>query len=300
MALDSTSKNNIKRFSSGILSLDMALGGGFPEGRIVEIQGLESSGKTTITLTTIANVQKNKGVCAFIDAENAIDIEYAKNLGVDLKRLILSQTSEGEKAFDIMYSLIDSGEVSLIVVDSVASLVPKTELEGDFSQSNMGLHARLMSKACRKLVELLNKKKTTIIFINQIRQKIGIMFGNPETTTGGNALKFYSSVRLDVRGKKLEDKNKNAFATQTTVKVIKNKVAPPFKIAEFQIEYGKGVSKENDLINIGEKLGIIQKNGAFYKFDNKNIGQGIENSKETIIKDKELYKKIESEIHKFI
>jgi recombination protein RecA len=278
----------------------MALGGGFPEGRIVEIQGLESSGKTTITLTTIANVQKNKGVCAFIDAENAIDIEYAKNLGVDLKRLILSQTSEGEKAFDIMYSLIDSGEVSLIVVDSVASLVPKTELEGDFSQSNMGLHARLMSKACRKLVELLNKKKTTIIFINQIRQKIGIMFGNPETTTGGNALKFYSSVRLDVRGKKLEDKNKNAFATQTTVKVIKNKVAPPFKIAEFQIEYGKGVSKENDLINIGEKLGIIQKNGAFYKFDNKNIGQGIENSKETIIKDKELYKKIESEIHKFI
>ncbi|MCX8745735.1 recombinase RecA [Snodgrassella sp. B3882] len=288
---------NLDVISTGSLGLDLALGvGGLPRGRIVEIYGPESSGKTTLCLEAIAQCQKDGGVCAFIDAENAFDPIYARKLGVKVEELLVSQPDTGEQALEICDMLVRSGGVDMVVVDSVAALVPKAEIEGEMGDSHVGLQARLMSQALRKLTGNIKKTNTLVIFINQIRMKIGVMFGNPETTTGGNALKFYSSVRLDIRKIGQIKKGDEVIGNETRVKVIKNKVAPPFKQAEFDILYGEGVSWEGELIDIGVKLGIVEKAGAWYSYNGSKIGQGKDNVRQWLKDNHEIANEINQKI----
>ena len=272
---------DIESTSTGSLGLDIALGiGGVPKGRIVEIYGPESSGKTTLTLHCVAEEQKKGGVCAFVDAEHALDPVYARKLGVDLDELLISQPDTGEQSLEIVDTLVRSGAVSMIIVDSVAALTPKSELEGEMGDSSVGVQARLMSKAMRKLTGSINKSKCTVIFINQIRMKIGVMFGSPETTTGGNALKFYSSVRLDIRRIGAIKDRDEIVGNATRVKVVKNKVAPPFKEVEFDIMYGEGISKTGELLDLGVNAGVVEKSGSWYSYGDERIGQGRENAKQ--------------------
>lgn len=288
---------DIKVISSGSLTLDNALGvGGYPRGRIIEVYGPESSGKTTLTLHAIAEAQKQGLTCAFVDAEHAFDPAYGKKLGINLDELIISQPSSGEEALEITDTLVRSGAVDVIVIDSVAALVPKVELEGAMEDNQMGLQARLMSKALRKLTGSISKTNCTVFFINQIRMKIGIMFGNPETTTGGNALKFYASVRLDVRkGSQIKDKEESV-GNETTVKVVKNKVAPPFRNAKFEIIYGEGISKIGEIIDLGSDMNIIEKSGSWYSYNSQRIGQGKESAKEYLRNNLALLNDIEEKI----
>ena len=271
---------DIEVIPSGSMGLDLALGvGGYPRGRVIEIYGPESSGKTTLTLHAIAEEQKKGGVCAFVDAEHALDPQYAKKLGVNLDELLISQPDTGEQALEIVDTLVRSGAVSMVIVDSVAALTPKSELEGDMGDYSVGVHARLMSQAMRKLTGSINKSGCMVIFINQIRMKIGVMFGSPETTTGGNALKFYASVRLDIRRiGSIKDRDE-VVGNATRVKVVKNKVAPPFKQVEFDIMYGEGISKTGELLDLGVKAGVVEKSGAWYSYGDERMGQGRENSK---------------------
>ncbi|RXJ89462.1 recombinase RecA [Arcobacter sp. CECT 8983] len=284
--------------STGSLGLDLALGvGGLPKGRVIEIYGPESSGKTTLTLHAIAECQKAGGVCAFIDAEHALDTVYARNLGVDIDNLLVSQPDYGEQALEILETVIRSGAVDLVIVDSVAALTPKVEIDGDMDDQQVGVQARLMSKALRKITGLLNKMQCTVIFINQIRMKIGMTgYGSPETTTGGNALKFYSSVRLDIRRIATLKQAENSIGNRVKVKVVKNKVAPPFKQAEFDIMFGEGISKTGELIDYGVKLDIVDKAGAWFSYDNTKIGQGKENSKVFLKDNPEIANEIEGKI----
>ena len=280
MRLGQQDRVEIETISTGSLSLDLELGiGGFPKGRIVEIYGPESSGKTTLALHALAESQKSGGTCAFIDAEHALDPIYAKKLGVDTDNMLISQPDNGEQALEIADTLVSSSAIDLLVVDSVAALVPRAEIEGDMGDSHMGLHARLMSQALRKLTGSISRSNTLVIFINQIRQKIGIMFGNPETTTGGNALKFYASVRLDIRRIGAIKERDQIVGNQTKVKVVKNKLAPPFKTVEFDIMYGEGISKTGEILDLAIKAGIVDKAGAWYSYNNDRIGQGRENAK---------------------
>ena len=283
--------------SSGALSLDIALGvGGLPRGRIIEIFGPESSGKTTVALHAVAEAQKAGGEAAFIDAEHALDPVYAKNLGVDIDNLIVSQPDTGEQALEITEALVRSGAIDIIVIDSVAALVPKAEIDGEMGDQFMGLQARLMSQAMRKLSGVVSKSKTIAIFINQLREKIGVMFGNPETTPGGRALKFYASIRLDVRRVETLKENGESIGNRTKVKVVKNKVAPPFKEAEFDIIYGHGISKEGCVLDVGTTLDIIKKSGAWFSYNNQRIGQGRENVKKFLKENPEMSKEIEAKI----
>ncbi len=288
----------IEAISTGSLGLDMALGiGGVPEGRVIEIYGPESSGKTTLTLHIIAEAQRKGGVCAFIDAEHALDVGYAKNLGVDVENLLVSQPDYGEQALDILETVARSGAVDVIVVDSVAALTPKAEIEGEMGDMQVGLQARLMSKALRKLTSILHKMNTTVIFINQIRMKIGMTgYGSPETTTGGNALKFYASVRIDIRRIATLKQGESQIGNRTKAKVVKNKVAPPFRIAEFDIMFGEGVSKEGELVDYGVKLDIIDKSGAWFSYKDQKLGQGRENVKDKFKEDPALALEIENKI----
>ena len=299
MRLGDNTTVNIDAISTGSLGLDLALGiGGLPKGRIIEVYGPESSGKTTLALQVVASAQKKEGICAFIDAEHALDPVYAKNLGVDVDKLLVSQPDAGEQALEIADTLVKSGAVDVLVVDSVAALVPKAELEGDMGDSHMGLHARLMSQALRKLTSSISRSNAMVIFINQIRMKIGVMFGSPETTTGGNALKFYASVRLDIRRiGQIKDKDQ-IVGNQTRVKVVKNKVAPPFKITEFDILYGEGISKEGEIIDLGVAEGFVEKSGSWYSFNGNRIGQGRENAKKFLLDNKEIADEIEGMIRK--
>jgi len=282
---------------TGSIALDIALGiGGLPRGRIVEIYGPESSGKTTLTLHAIANAQAAGGICAFIDAEHAFDAEYAKKLGVDIDALLVSQPDTGEQALEIMDMLIRSGALDLVVVDSVAALVPRAEIEGEMGDSHMGLQARLMSQALRKITGALHQSKTTAIFINQLREKIGVFFGSPETTTGGKALKFYASVRLDIRRIETLKDGQDAVGNRTRVKVVKNKMAPPFKQAEFDIIYGTGISREGSLIDLGAEVGIVKKSGAWYTYEADQLGQGKENARTFLIDNPDLANEIEGKI----
>jgi recombination protein RecA len=282
---------------TGSLGLDIALGiGGLPRGRIVEIFGPESSGKTTLTLHIVAEAQKRGGVCAFIDAEHALDVGYAKKLGVKTEELLVSQPDFGEQALEIADMLVRSNAIDVIVVDSVAALTPKAELEGEMGDSHVGLQARLMSQALRKLTGAISKSRTMVIFINQIRMKIGVMFGSPETTTGGNALKFYSSVRLDIRRVGALKKDEDVIGNRTRVKVVKNKLAPPFKEVEFDILYGQGVSREGDLVDLASEANIIDKSGAWFSFNGERIGQGRENAKQFLIEHPEVYHAIEAKL----
>ena len=291
------SLKGIDIISTGSISLDHALGvGGVPRGRIIEIYGPEASGKTSLTLHIIAEAQKAGGVAAFIDAEHALDPEYAGNLGINLDDLLLSQPDTGEQALEIVEVLVRSGAVDVIVIDSVAALVPKSELDGDMGDSHMGLQARLMSQAMRKLAGVVNKSKTCLIFINQIRMKIGVMFGNPETTTGGNALKFYSSVRMDIRRIAALKDGENVIGNRTRVKVVKNKVAPPFRQVEFDIIYGKGISKTGDLLDLGVAHEIIAKSGTWFSYKENRIGQGRENSKRFLAENPEISAEIEKRL----
>ena len=291
------SLKGIDIISTGSISLDHALGvGGVPRGRIIEIYGPEASGKTSLTLHIIAEAQKAGGVAAFIDAEHALDPEYAGNLGINLDDLLLSQPDTGEQALEIVEVLVRSGAVDVIVIDSVAALVPKSELDGDMGDSHMGLQARLMSQAMRKLAGVVNKSKTCLIFINQIRMKIGVMFGNPETTTGGNALKFYSSVRIDIRRIAALKDGENVIGNRTRVKVVKNKVAPPFRQVEFDIIYGKGISKTGDLLDLGVAHEIIAKSGTWFSYKENRIGQGRENSKRFLAENPEISAEIEKRL----
>ena len=294
---DQEAAHDIDVISSGIIALDVALGiGGYPKGRIIEIYGHESSGKTTLTLLAIAQCQKQGGTAAFVDAEHALDPKYAKLLGVDVDNLIVSQPDTGEQALEIADMLVRSGGVDIVVIDSVAALTPKAEIEGDMGDSHMGLQARLMSQALRKLTANIKRSNTLVIFINQIRMKIGVMFGNPETTTGGNALKFYSSVRLEVRkGSSIKD-GVDVSGNEIKVKIVKNKVAPPFKQADFELIYGEGISLEAELIDLGAKYGIIEKSGAWYSYKGKKIGQGKEKSKEYLKEHITEYDEIERTI----
>ncbi len=288
---------DIQVVSTGSLGLDIALGvGGLPRGRVIEIYGPESSGKTTLTLQVIAEMQKLQGTCAFVDAEHALDIQYAQKLGVNLQDLLISQPDTGEQALEIVDSLVRSGAVDLIVVDSVAALTPKAELEGEMGDSLPGLQARLMSQALRKLTAHIKKTNCTVIFINQIRMKIGVMFGSPETTTGGNALKFYASVRLDIRRTGAIKKGDEVIGSETRVKVIKNKVAPPFRQAEFEIVYGEGISRLGEIIELGSNLKFIEKAGAWYSYNGEKIGQGKENAKEYLREHPEIAKAVEAKI----
>jgi recombination protein RecA len=281
MTMKDDAKLDIESISTGSLGLDIALGiGGLPKGRIIEIYGPESSGKTTLALQCIAEAQKAGGTCAFVDAEHALDPVYARKLGVDLNNLLITQPDTGEQALEITDTLVRSGAVDVLVVDSVAALTPRAEIEGEMGDSLPGLQARLMSQALRKLTASISKSKTMVIFINQIRMKIGVMFGNPETTTGGNALKFYASVRLDIRRIGAVKDKEEVVGNQTRVKVVKNKVAPPFKQVEFDILYGEGVSKVGELIDLGVKAGIVEKSGAWFSYNSQRLGQGRENSKD--------------------
>ena len=287
--------------STGCLSLDVALGvGGVPKGRIIEIFGPESSGKTTLTLHVVAEAQKAGGYAAFIDAEHAMDPEYAKNLGVNLDELLVSQPDSGEQSLEITETLVRSGALDVIVVDSVAALVPRAELEGEMGDSHMGLQARLMSQALRKLTGTVSKSNTTVIFVNQIREKIGVMFGNPETTPGGRALKFYSSVRIDIRRITSLKDGTDMVGNRTRVKVVKNKVAPPFKMTEFDIMYGKGISKEGDIIDLAIKGDIIEKMGAWFSYGDMKIGQGKENSKKYLLENQDIYEEIIKKVRSFM
>ncbi|MEC7299802.1 MAG: recombinase RecA [Pseudomonadota bacterium] len=287
----------IEATSTGSLGLDIALGiGGLPKGRIIEIYGPESSGKTTLTLHCVAEEQKKGGVCAFVDAEHALDPGYAKKLGVDLDELLISQPDTGEQALEITDTLVRSGAVSMVIVDSVAALTPKSELEGDMGDSSVGVHARLMSQAMRKLTASIARSNCMVIFINQIRMKIGVMFGSPETTTGGNALKFYSSVRLDIRRIGAIKERDEVVGNQTRVKVVKNKVAPPFKQVEFDIMYGEGISKTGELLDLGVKAGVVEKSGSWYSYGDERIGQGRENAKGFLKENTEIALQIEDKI----
>ena len=296
---EASAKLNIEVIPTGALSLDMALGiGGIPRGRVVEIYGPESSGKTTVALHMIASAQKMGGFAAFIDAEHALDPEYAKKLGVDIDNLLISQPDNGEQALEIADSLVRSGAIDIIVIDSVAALVPRAEIEGDMGDAHVGLHARLMSQALRKLTGILSKSRTVAVFINQIREKVGVMFGNPETTTGGRALKFYSSVRLEVRRVDSIKNGNDIIGNRTKVKVVKNKVAPPFKQAEFDIMYGYGISHESCLVDIATELEIISKSGSWYSYGDTRLGQGKENVKDFIRDNPKLAEELEEKIRK--
>lgn len=280
MKLGEEHKADVELISSGALGLDLALGGGYPKGRIIEIYGPESSGKTTVALHAIAAVQKNGGTAAFIDAEHALDPAYAKKLGVDTENLLVSQPDNGEQALEICETLVRSNAVDLVVVDSVAALVPQAEIDGDMGDSHMGLQARLMSQALRKLTGIINKSKATVIFINQIRMKIGVMFGNPETTTGGNALKFYSSVRVDIRRIGQIKVGDDIVGNRTKAKIVKNKIAPPFRIAEFDIMYNEGISQTGDVLDLAVEYGIVDKAGAWFSYKDAKLGQGRDASKQ--------------------
>jgi recombination protein RecA len=283
--------------STGSISLDIALGiGGLPRGRVVEIYGPEASGKTTLALEVVSEIQKTGGAAAFIDAEHALDVNYAHRIGVNTDDLLISQPDTGEQALEIVEILVRSGAVDIVVIDSVAALVPRAEIEGDMGDAHMGLQARLMSQALRKLTATISKSLTTVIFINQIRQKIGIMFGNPETTTGGNALKFYSSVRLDIRRIASIKDGQEVVGSRTRVKVVKNKLAPPFKEVEFDIIFGEGISKEGDILDVGVDMGIVDKTGTWYSYGDARIGQGRENAKDFLIKHGDIVKEIEDKI----
>ncbi|MFO1292089.1 MAG: recombinase RecA [Rubrivivax sp.] len=292
---------DIQVCSTGSLGLDIALGvGGLPRGRVVEIYGPESSGKTTLTLQVIAQMQKLGGTCAFIDAEHALDVQYAQKLGVDLQELLISQPDTGEQALEIVDALVRSGSVDLVVIDSVAALTPKAELEGEMGDSLPGLQARLMSQALRKLTATIKKTNCMVVFINQIRMKIGVMFGNPETTTGGNALKFYSSVRLDIRRTGNIKKGDEVIGSETKVKVVKNKVAPPFKTAEFDILYGEGISREGEIVDMGVVHRIVDKSGAWYAYNGEKIGQGKDNAREFLKENPALAREIENRIREAV
>ena len=297
MRLGQNPNVDIEAISTGSLGIDIALGiGGLPKGRIIEIYGPESSGKTTLALSVIAQSQKKGGTCAFIDAEHALDPSYAKKIGVDIDNLLISQPDAGEQALEIADTLVRSGAIDVLVVDSVAALVPKAELEGEMGDSHMGLQARLMSQALRKLTSTVSRSNTLIIFINQIRMKIGVMFGNPETTTGGNALKFYASVRIDIRRiGSIKDKE-DVIGSQTRVKIVKNKVAPPFKIVDFDIMYGEGISKTGELIDLGVKAGIVEKAGAWFSYKGEKLGQGRENAKLFLKENPAVAEEIENKI----
>lgn len=297
MKLGADSKLNVEAVPTGSLGLDIAIGiGGVPRGRVVEIYGPESSGKTTVSLHIIAEAQKKGGITAFIDAEHALDPVYARNLGVDLDNLVISQPDTGEQALEITEALVRSGAIDVIVVDSVAALVPRAEIEGDMGDSHMGLQARLMSQALRKLAGAMNKSNCSAIFINQLREKIGVMFGNPETTTGGRALKFYSSVRLDVRRIEAIKQGDEVIGNRTRVKVVKNKVAPPFKQCEFDIMYGEGISKIGEILDIGAEIDVVNKSGSWYSYNDVKLGQGRENSKKFLMDNKEIADEIEHAI----
>ncbi|QED38513.1 recombinase RecA [Antarcticibacterium arcticum] len=298
MKMSDQAISDIEAISSGSVGLNIALGvGGYPRGRVIEIYGPESSGKTTLTLHAIAEAQKAGGIAAFIDAEHAFDRFYAENLGIDLENLIISQPDNGEQALEIADNLIRSGAIDIIVIDSVAALTPKSEIEGEMGDSKMGLHARLMSQALRKLTASISKTNCTVIFINQLREKIGVMFGNPETTTGGNALKFYASVRLDIRrSTQIKDANSNVLGNKTKVKVVKNKVAPPFKTAEFDIMYGEGVSKIGEIIDIGVDYEIIKKSGSWFSYEDTKLGQGRDAVKAVLKDNPDLMDELEQKI----
>ena len=299
MKLGENNVVEIESISTGSLGLDIALGiGGLPRGRVVEIYGPESSGKTTLALHVAAEAQKNGGICAFVDAEHALDPAYAKKLGVNVGDLLISQPDTGEQALEIVDTLVRSGAVDVLVIDSVAALVPRAELEGDMGDSHVGLHARLMSQALRKLTSSISKSRTTVIFINQIRMKIGVMYGSPETTTGGNALKFYASVRLDIRRIGQIKEREEVIGNLTRVKVVKNKVAPPFRVVEFDIMYGEGISYFGELVDLGAKAGVIEKSGSWYSYGGERIGQGRENVKIYLKENKKIAEEITTAIKK--
>lgn len=302
MKMGDSAVEEVEVIPTGSLGLDLALGvGGYPKGRVIEIYGPESSGKTTLTLHAIAEAQKKGGIAAFIDAEHAFDRYYAEKLGVDIENLIISQPDNGEQALEITDNLIRSGAIDIIIIDSVAALTPKSEIEGEMGDSKMGLHARLMSQALRKLTGSISKTKCTVIFINQLREKIGVMFGNPETTTGGNALKFYASIRLDIRrSTQLKDNNSEAVGNKTRVKIVKNKVAPPFKTAEFDIMYGEGVSKMGEIIDLGVDYEIIKKSGSWFSYDDTKLGQGRDAVKNLLTDNPELMEELEGKIKEAI
>lgn len=290
---------HVAAVSTGSISLDLALGvGGYPRGRIIEIYGPEASGKTTLALHAIAEAQKRGGVGAFIDAEHAFDPEYAKKIGINVEEILISQPDTGEQALEIVETLVRSNAIDVIVIDSVAALVPRAEIEGEMGDAMMGVQARLMSQALRKLTGAISKSKTIVVFINQIRMKIGVMFGNPETTAGGMALKFYSSVRLDIRRTEQIKEGEEVIGTHTRVKVVKNKVAPPFRIAEFDIMYGEGISREGDLLDLATKLGIVAKSGTWYQYGQEKLGQGREQAKEYLKEHHKIAKEIEEEIRR--
>lgn len=294
---DPSAQMNVETIPTGSLSLDIALGlGGIPKGRIIEIYGPESSGKTTVTLHMIAEVQKRGGIAGFIDAEHALDPVYAKNIGVDIDNLYISQPDNGEQALEITETMVRSGAIDIVVVDSVAALVPKAEIDGDMGDSHVGLQARLMSQALRKLTAVISKSNCTVVFINQLREKVGVMFGNPETTTGGRALKFYSSVRLDVRRIEALKQGGEVIGNRTRVKVVKNKIAPPFKEAEFDIMFGKGISKEGDIVDLASNVGIINKSGAWFAYEGNKIGQGRENAKQYLRDNPAVCDEIENKV----
>ncbi len=296
MRLGESTHQNVETFPTGSVSLDLALGGGIPKGRIIEVYGPESSGKTTLTLHAIAEVQKKGGVAAFIDAEHALDPQYAQRIGVNLENLLVSQPDNGEQALEIVESLVRSNAVDLIVVDSVAALVPQAEIEGDMGDSHMGLQARLMSQALRKLTAIISKSKSTVIFINQLRMKIGVMFGNPETTTGGNALKFYASLRMDIRRISQIKQGDQVIGNRTRVKVVKNKIAPPFREAEFDIMYNEGISREGDVLDLATAKEIVEKSGAWFAYEGEKIGQGREAAKNYLRENPKALEKIAKQV----
>lgn len=301
MRLDEAPKFDAEVISSGSIGLDDALGiGGYPRGRIVEIFGPESSGKTTLAIHAIAEAQKNGEMCAIIDAEHAFDRTYAKNLGVDLSKLYIAQPSCGEEALEIAETLISTGSMAVVVIDSVAALVPKAEVDGEMGQATMGLHARLMSQACRKITSIVSKTNTLVIFINQLRDKIGVMFGNPETTTGGNALKFYASIRIDVRKISQIKDGQETVGNMTKVKVIKNKMAPPFKTAEFEIQFGKGIVKIGEIFDLATKYDIIHKSGSWFSYEDTKLGQGRENAIKLLEDNPELCEELENKIKEIL
>ena len=294
---DSTANMNVETVPTGALSLDIALGlGGVPKGRIIEVYGPESSGKTTVALHMVAEVQKRGGIAGFIDAEHALDPAYAKNIGVDIDNLYISQPDNGEQALEITETMVRSGAVDIIIVDSVAALVPKAEIEGDMGDSHVGLQARLMSQALRKLTAHISKSNCIVIFINQLREKVGVMFGNPEVTTGGRALKFYSSIRMDVRRIETLKQGGEMVGNRTRIKVVKNKIAPPFKEAEFDIMFGEGISKEGDILDLATNIGIVNKSGAWYAYNDGKIGQGRENAKKYLKENPEIAEEIEQKV----
>jgi recombination protein RecA len=296
MHLEGDNKIDIETTPTGSVSLDLALGGGIPKGRIVEIYGPESSGKTTLTLHAIAELQKLGGVAAFVDAEHALDPAYAKRLGVDIEKLLVSQPDSGEQALEIVETLVRSNAVDMVVIDSVAALVPQAEIEGDMGDSHMGLQARLMSQALRKLTSIISRSKCTVIFINQLRMKIGVMFGNPETTTGGNALKFYASVRMDIRRASQIKTGEEIIGNRVRVKVVKNKIAPPFRQAEFDIMYNHGISKEGDILDLATEKGIVEKAGAWFAYGGENIAQGREAAKQYLSDNPKVLSEIDKKV----